>query len=86
MSKWHTLTAYLLKWSWAVEKYQAPLAQRIRAPGFGPGGRGFESLTEYHASANYGQTGKIFLNVFKDTGFASKLCRSYVLAFIILTH
>lgn len=43
------LTAYLLKWIWAVEKYQAPLAQRIRAPGFGPGGRGFESLTEYQS-------------------------------------
>ncbi len=29
----------------------APIAQLDRAPGFGPGGRGFESLSVYHEEA-----------------------------------
>ena len=47
----------------------APLAQLDRASGYGPEGRGFESLTAYQAAANDFVRGGLF--VFNSVGLAT---------------
>ena len=41
------ITCYTIKSNKSQDLYHAPVAQRIRAMGFYPKGRGFESLPEY---------------------------------------
>ena len=64
-----------------AQQRQAPLAQLDRASGYGPEGRGFESLTAYHVTAKLALRSRFFC--LKAVRFAGgffgtlPICRTY---------